>query len=145
MEKVAEFLRELWMLVCGVCSYAFGGLDGLLGALIAFVILDYVTGFSAAIYNKNLSSAVGFKGILRKAVLFSVVAVAKIVGVDILNVGFIVRDAVIAFYLFNEGVSILENCKLMDLPVPDAILNYLKKVKNKFKIDDDNSDTDDKK
>ena len=50
----------------GFLGWYLGGVDGFLYALIAFVLVDYVTGVMCAIADKKLSSAVGFKGICRK-------------------------------------------------------------------------------
>lgn len=142
MDKLFEIFRYCWIALCGISSYLFGGMNGLFIGLVTFVVLDYITGIISAIYNKKLSSSIGFRGILKKAVIFAVVAVAKVVGVDILCVGLVVRDTVIAFYLFNEGVSILENCKAIGLPVPETVLDALKAVKDKFTSKKDSNSAD---
>lgn len=143
MEKFFEIIRVMWMGICALFGYLFGEFDGLLGGLITFVIIDYITGVTAAIINKELSSNIGFKGILRKIVLFAVVAIAKILSYNILGVGLLIRDAVIGFYLFNEGISILENVKHMGVKVPDDVMNALSSVKDKFKFKADNKEKDD--
>ncbi len=143
MEKLFEAFRVMWMGFCVLMGYLFGSIDGLLCGLITFVIIDYILGVSCAINNKELSSKIGFMGIFRKVIIFLMVAIAKVVGFNILGVGLIIRDAVIGFYLFNEGISILENAKKLGVKVPDEIMNALLKVKNKFKFGND--DNDDKK
>ena len=143
MEKFFELTRVMWMGICVLFGYLFGEFDGLLAGLITFVVIDYITGITAAIINKELSSNIGFKGILRKIVLFAVVAVAKILGYNILGVGLLIRDAVIGFYLFNEGISILENVKHMGVKVPDDVMSALSSVKDKFKFKSDNKEKDD--
>ena len=85
-----------------------GGADGFLYALIAFVVVDYITGIMCAIADKNLSSAVGFKGICRKVLIFVLVGIGNLVDVYVLGQGGVLRTAVIFFYLSNEGVSFLE-------------------------------------
>ena len=95
-----------------------GGMDGLLYALIAFVAADYITGVLVAVYQKKLSSAVGFKGIAKKIIIFILVAVAHVLDANVMNMGSAMRTAVIFFYLSNEGISILENVTKMGLPVP---------------------------
>lgn len=143
MEKFFELTRVMWMGICVLFGYLFGEFDGLLAGLITFVVIDYITGITAAIINKELSSNIGFKGILRKIVLFAVVAVAKILSYNILGVGLLIRDAVIGFYLFNEGISILENVKHMGVKVPDDVMSALSSVKDKFKFKSDNKEKDD--
>ena len=100
-------------------------LDGFLYALVAFVIIDYITGLMVAILEKRLSSEVGFRGIFKKVVLFSLVAVGHIVDSRLLQNEGVIRTAVIFFYLSNEGISILENTAKIGLPVPEKLKNVL--------------------
>lgn len=93
----------------GFIGWFLGGADGFLYALIAFVVVDYITGIMCAIADKNLSSAVGFKGICRKVLIFVLVGVGNLVDVYVLGQGGVLRTAVIFFYLSNEGISFLEN------------------------------------
>ena len=93
----------------GFLGWFLGGVDGFLYALIAFTVIDYITGVMCAITDKNLSSSIGFKGICRKVLIFTLVGIGNIVDVYVLGQGGVLRTAVIFFYLSNEGVSILEN------------------------------------
>ena len=88
----------------GWLGYFLGGLDGLLIALIVFAALDYVTGVMCAIADHELSSAVGFKGICRKVLIFMLVGIGHILDVHVVGTGSALRTAVICFYLSNEGV-----------------------------------------
>jgi len=90
----------------GALGYFLGGLDGLLLALIVFVVLDYITGVMVAIVDKTLSSAVGFKGIFRKIIIFCLVGVAHILDVNIIGTGAGLRTAVIFFMHFLPLFSI---------------------------------------
>lgn len=109
-----------------------GGIDGLLTALIAFIVVDYLTGVSCAIVEKNLSSAVGAKGILQKVIILMLVGVANLLDNSIIaDDGHLLRTAVIFFYLSNEGISILENSVRLGLPVPDKLKNFLEQIKSK--------------
>ena len=143
MEKLFEILRVCWVGLCALFGYLYGSFDGLLAGLVTFVILDYILGVAAAITEGKLSSKVGFKGIMRKVVIFVIVAVAKILGYDILGIGMLLRDAVIGFYIFNEGISLLENAKRLGVKVPNDVMNALINVKNKFKIKSDTDKSDD--
>ena len=109
----------------GALGYFLGGLDGLLLALIIFVVLDYITGVMVAVVDKTLSSSVGFKGIFRKIIIFCLVGVAHIVDENVIGTGAGLRTAVIFFYLSNEGVSILENAAFLGLPIPEKLKNIL--------------------
>ena len=107
--------------------------------LIAFVILDYVTGLACAIYKKKLSSWVGFIGILRKIMLFVVVAVANLICVYVFDSNGFLRAAVIFFFIANEGLSILENAGSMGLPIPKKLLELLEQLKNKNNESEDSN------
>ena len=61
MDKVLNWVKAAFAAIGGVIGWFFGLADGFLYALIAFVVLDYVTGVMCAIANKELSSDVGFK------------------------------------------------------------------------------------
>ena len=114
----------------GALGYFLGGLDGLLIALIVFVVLDYITGVMVAIIDKTLSSEVGFKGIFRKIIIFCLVGVAHIVDANIIGTGSCLRTAIIFFYLSNEGLSILENTVYLGLPVPEKLKTILAQLQD---------------
>ena len=109
----------------GWLGYFLGGTDGLLIALLVFVVLDYITGVMCAIEDKALSSAVGFRGIMRKVVIFMLVGVGHILDVHVVGTGSALRTAVIFFYLSNEGVSLLENAAHLGLPIPEKLKDKL--------------------
>ena len=103
----------------------------MLYALIAFVVIDYITGVMCAVVDKKLSSAVGFKGIFKKVLIFILVGVANILDVYVIGDGSVLRTAAIFFYISNEGVSLLENAAHIGLPVPEAIKNVLEQLHNR--------------
>ena len=115
----------------GWLGYFLGGMDGLLIALLVFVILDYVTGVMRAIADKKLSSAVGFKGICRKVLIFALVGVGHVLDTHVVGTGSALRSAVICFYLSNEGVSLLENASYLGLPIPDKLKEILSQLHNR--------------
>jgi len=104
-----------------VISFAFGGWSTLLSILLAFVILDYVSGFFAAGIEGKLNSSTGMRGIAKKVAVFFVVAVAHMMDVALGYDGHILRDATIFFFLANEALSILENAGRIGVPVPGAL------------------------
>lgn len=117
-------------MVGAILGALFGKLDGLLIALLVFMALDYITGVINAIYSKTLSSEVGFKGLLRKALILIVVIVGHILDIYVLKVGSTVRSGVCLFYISNEGISILENAANIGLPLPDKLKKILEEVLN---------------
>ena len=112
----------------GWLGYFLGGLDGLMIALVIFVVLDYVTGIMCAIADKKLSSSVGFKGICRKVLICLLGGVAHIVDLHVVGSGSVLRGAVVCFYLSNEGVSMLENAAHLGLPVPEKLKVILEQL-----------------
>ena len=121
-------------------GYFLGGVDGLMIALIIFMVLDYITGLMCAVVDKKLSSAVGFKGICKKVLILILVGVANVVDIHIVGTGSALRSAVICFYLSNEGLSLLENAAHIGLPIPDGMKNVLAQLHRRE--DKSNTDTD---
>ena len=117
-----------------------GGCDGLLFALLAFVVIDYITGVMCAISNQKLSSAVGFKGICRKVLIFLMVGIANILDVYVIGTGSVLRTAAIFFYISNEGISLLENASHLGLPVPVKIKAVLEQLHDRSEEDKDNGE-----
>ena len=126
-----EFWNTIQLIFAGVggwLGYFLGGCDGLLYALIAFVVIDYITGVMCAISNHTLSSEVGFKGICRKVLIFLLVGIANILDIQVIGSGGALRTAVIFFYISNEGVSLLENAAHLGLPIPEKIKVVLEQL-----------------
>ena len=115
----------------GGLGYFLGGWDGFLYALLTFVVIDYVTGLMCAVLDKKLSSEVGFRGIFKKVLIFSLVAIGNIVDQSVIGDSSVIRTAVIFFYLSNEGVSILENAAHIGLPVPQKLKDILEQLHNR--------------
>lgn len=126
-----EFWNTIQLIFAGIggwLGYFLGGCDGLLYALISFVVIDYITGVMCAIANHTLSSEVGFKGICRKVLIFLLVGIANILDIHVIGSGSVLRIAVIFFYISNEGVSLLENAAHLGLPVPEKIKTVLEQL-----------------
>ena len=115
----------------GFIGWFLGGCDGLLYALLAFVVIDYITGVMCAIENHDLSSEIGFHGICRKVLIFLLVGIANIVDMQLIGNGSVLRTAVIFFYISNEGLSIVENAAVLGLPIPNELRNVLKQIRGK--------------
>ena len=114
----------------GWLGYFIGGMDGLMIALVIFMILDYVTGIMCAIIDHELSSAVGFRGIFKKMLIVILVGVANIVDINVIGTGSALRGAIICFYLSNEGLSLLENAAHIGLPIPERLKEILAQLHN---------------
>lgn len=128
MKEFWNTIQLVFAAIGGWLGYFMGGCDGLLYALVAFVVIDYLTGIMCAISDHTLSSQVGFRGICRKVLIFLMVRIANIIDVQVLNTPGVLRTATVFFYLSNEGVSLLENAAHLGLPVPDAIKTVLEQL-----------------
>lgn len=131
MRSVWNAVQAAFTTFGGVLGWLVGGADGFLFALIAFVVIDYVTGILVAISRKELDSRVGFRGIAKKVVIFCIVGIANILDVYVLGENAILRTAVIFFYLSNEGISILENAAQLGLPFPEKVKGVLEQLHHK--------------
>ena len=128
MKEFWNLIQFIFTAVGGWLGYFLGGCDGLLIALVVFVVVDYLTGVMCAVSDKKLSSEVGFKGICRKVLIFLLVGIANILDAQVIRTGSVLRTAVIFFYLSNEGVSLLENAAHLGLPVPEKIKTVLEQL-----------------
>ena len=135
-------MKEFWIsiqvaftAVGGWLGWFLGGCDGLLYALL--VVIDYITGIMCAIVDKKLSSAVGFKGIFKKVLIFGLVGIGHILDTYVIGNGSILRTAVIFFYLSNEGVSLIENAAHLGLPIPKKLKEVLEQLHNRAEKEGD--------
>ena len=131
MKEFWNGIQFVFTMIGGWLRYFLGGCDGLLIALVMFVVMDYISGVMCAVADKNLSSEVGFKGICRKVLIFILVGIANILDVQVIGTGSVLRTAIIFFYISNEGVSLLENAAHLGLPVPEKLKVVLKQLHDK--------------
>ena len=130
MERVVTGIQYFVSALGAFLGWFLGGVDGFMTALIVCVVADYVTGVMVAIVEKKLSSAIGFRGIFKKVIIFCLVGISNILDIYIIKTGSAIRLAVISFYIYNEGVSILENISIIGLPVPQKLKDVLEQVGN---------------
>lgn len=123
--------RYTLSLLCGIIGFFFGGADGLILALIAFMILDYITGVIVGVIEKKLSSSTGFEGLLKKGLILIIVSIGHILDTQIFGGNASVcRSAVIGFYIANEGLSIIENAAKIGMPLPKKLQRTLKQLRD---------------
>lgn len=131
IEKMFNGVSIVGGIVGGFLCQWLGGWDVILKALVALVVLDYVTGVLKAIYTKTLSSEVGFKGLIRKIVIFVVIATAVIIQM-VVGDAIPLREVTIIFFLCNEGISLLENASEF-VPIPEKLKDTLIQLRDKNK------------
>ena len=135
MKEFWNVIQFIFTVIGGWLGYFLGDCDGLLIALLIFVICDYITDVLCAISDKKLSSAVGFKSICRKVLIFLLVGIGNVVDVQVLGAPGVLRTAVIFFYLSNEGLSLTENAAHLGLPVPKKLKEVLEQLHDHEKAD----------
>ena len=135
MKDILNFIKFCFTAIGGYLGYLLGGHDSFLYALIAFVVIDYLTGVMLAIIKRKLSSSIGFRGIFKKVMIFLMVAIGHTIDAYLINSGGAIRTAVIFFYISNEGISILENSANIGLPIPEKLKDILVQLKEGKKYD----------
>lgn len=128
MKEFWNTIQLIFTAIGGWLGWFLGGCDGLMIALIIFVVTDYITGVMCAIADKKLSSSVGFKGICRKVLIFILIGIANALDIYVLDHAGVLRTAIIFFYISNEGLSLVENSVHLGLPVPDKLKDVLKQL-----------------
>ena len=137
MKEFWNTIQLIFAAIGGWLGWFLGGCDGLLYALLAFVVVDYITGIMCAVSDHSLSSEVGFKGICRKVLVFLLVGIGHILDAQVIGTGSVLRTAVIFFYISNEGVSLLENAAHLGLPVPEKIKAVLEQLHDRAEKEDE--------
>lgn len=131
MKEFWNVIQLAFAAIGGWLGWFLGGCDGLLYVLIAFSVTDYITGVMCAVADRKLSSAIGFRGICRKIIIYLMVGIAHMLDAYVIGNGSVLRTAAIFFYLSNEGVSLVENAAHLGLPVPMKIKKILEQLHNR--------------
>jgi toxin secretion/phage lysis holin len=128
VKDIWGYIQLVFIGIGGWVGWILGGYDGFLFTLIAFIVIDYLTGVMVAILEKKLFSNVGFRGIFKKVLIFTLVGVGSIIDEHLIKDGSAIRTAVIFFYLANEGVSIIENAGKIGLPIPKKLMEIFEQL-----------------
>lgn len=140
MEEFWTVTQTVLAILGGWLGWFLGGCDGLIYAMVLFVVIDYVTGVMCAVVDKKLSSAVGFKGIFKKVLIFAMIGIGHILDTSVIKSGAVLRTAVIFFYLANEGLSLVENAAHLGLPIPDKLKSVLEQLHDRSGKEDSNGE-----
>lgn len=127
-EKLFNQLSIYVGLIGGIFASLLGGWDMLLKTIVILAILDYVTGLLKGIYNKRLSSEIGYKGIVKKVMMFIVICAAYTLQNAVAN-NIPLREITIMFFIANEGISLLENASEL-IPVPKKVKDVLLQIRD---------------
>ena len=137
MKEFWNVIQAVFAAVGGWIGYFLGGNDGLIYALLAFVVLDYITGVMCAGADRKLSSAVGVKGICRKGLIFALVGIGHLLDTQVIGTGSVLRTAIIFFYISNEGLSLVENAAYLGLPIPTKLHKVLEQLHDRSEKEDE--------
>ena len=143
LDEVYEFIKncvptgaEQYLMAIGAAiglgiSIAVGGMDKMIYALIALMILDYATGIIAACRTGQWDSSTGFVGLAKKAVILAIVALCNTV--DMAMDTHALRQMAICAYALNEAGSIVENIDRAGWGehIPAFIRNALARLQSK--------------
>lgn len=134
MNNILEINIERTNVILGaplaVAAFLIGSFDVMLQAVLALIVIDFVTGILKAIYNKELDSQTMYKGAIKKIGLLFVISVANIID-NSLDLQGVIRNMAIGYYIANEGISIVENWGGLNLPLPQKLIDVLKQLKEK--------------
>lgn len=131
MGDYQKFLMTLGAMLGASFSFIVGGIDTPITWLIVLCIADYITGMIAAFKTGKWSSNTGFKGIIKKVIMFLIIGLC--VAIDTTTKTDMLRDIAIFSYSLNEAGSILENIDRMGFSkyIPSFIKNGIEQLKNK--------------
>lgn len=129
-------MKELWIkgsfaLMGSTLSLLLGGFDQYLYALLGLILADYLSGLILAIQEKKISSQIGFIGILKKMLIFFMVAIGYLLDTTLLSGGEALRTGIIFFYAANEGISIIENLSSIGFPIPEKVKDVFIQIQKK--------------
>ena len=125
-----HLINDIASVILTTFVYLVGGFDIALQSLLIVMVVDYLTGIASAIYNKNLSSKIGLKGILKKFSYLCVVALSVVID-NLTGQSGLIRSLVIYFFVANDGLSIIENMAEMNVKLPEKLIDALEQIKKK--------------
>lgn len=125
-----HFINDIVSVIFTTFVYLIGGFDIAIQSLLIVMVVDYLTGITSAIYNKELSSKIGFKGILKKFSYLCVVALSVVID-NLTGQSGLIRTLVIYFFVANDGLSIIENMAEMGVKLPQKLIDSLEQIRKK--------------
>lgn len=123
-----HFINDIGSVILTTTVYLLGGFDIAIQSLLIVMVVDYLTGIASAIYNKELSSKIGFKGIIKKFSYLCVVALSVVID-NLTGQSGLIRTLVIYFFVANDGLSIIENMAEMGVKLPQKLIDALEQIK----------------
>ena len=125
-----HLINDIGSVILTTTVYLLGGFDIAIQSLLIVIVIDYLTGIASAIYNKELSSKIGLKGIIKKFCYLLVVALSVVID-NLLGQSGLIRSLVIYFFVANDGLSIIENMAEMNVKLPQKLIDSLEQIEKK--------------
>ena len=116
-------------LAASICTTLFGPFDIALRTLVVFIVLDYVTGVIKGWLLKEISSARGYQGLIKKSLILVVIIIANMAD-DMLGTNGLFRNAICYIYISIESISILENLAACGVPIPKVLVDKLVQLRD---------------
>lgn len=145
MNKLSAIVDGMIAVGAGLFAFLYGDISPLFWATLCFMALDYITGVIVAINKKELSSAIGFKGLSKKFLILIFIALAHVLDVYVLGTYPVLQSAVMMFFVANEGISLIENAAELGVPVPSKLLDVLQQLKKQGEKEDKDEEGDEDK
>ncbi|QTD40627.1 phage holin family protein [Sporosarcina sp. Te-1] len=125
-------IKSIGALVIGFLIYLIDVVNEAVVVLVFFMLLDVITGLLRSWVTKSWDSTIGFSGVVKKLGIFIMIGMAASIEYMVMYVGQdskgLILLGVAAFFIVNEGISILENCAQIGLPIPAVLFNALEKM-----------------
>lgn len=132
-----KIIDTLTGVIGGVITYLLGGWDIALVTLAVFMVLDYITGMCASYITKEWSSETGAAGLVKKGTIILLIVLGVFLDRLVTGDTWLFRNVIAMFYIANEGLSIVENCGCIGLPIPKHVLDALEQLRK----DNDTNET----
>lgn len=131
MDNLSTFYNTILAVFGAIIGFLFGDMQGCLVALICFIVLDFITGVLTGVVEKNLSSEVAYRGIVRKLIEIIIVIASHMIDKYICETGDVIMTAVCFLFISTEGISLLENAARLGVPIPNKLVETLSQLKVK--------------
>ena len=102
-------------------------------ALFVLILIDFITGISAAKYlGEPIRSSKIKHTAIKVTAYFAVIAGAQLAEHGLVDFLAVIDETVIAFFLLTELISLLENVGRLGIQTPQKLLNQLRDTKKKL-------------
>lgn len=121
-----NYLKEIITIIGGVISFLVGGFDGISTFLLILMLLDIITGFIKAVFEKKLDPHIMYFGGMKKLSIIIVIYITVLIDKTFI-INFVLRDIVIMYFITNEGISLIENISYF-IDLPDEFTQFFNNI-----------------